>query len=145
MLQAEAKKVGIKINIITNDFVVVLGKYKKHEFDLMTFVWIGGPAPDEFKQTFHSESTVNEGSNFSNFMNPQADALIDSIHSELNEDHRARMYKKFQEILHEEVPMIFLYVPTERIAISKKFENAYPSSMRPGYWEQGFKAVASPN
>ena len=66
---------------------------------------------------------------------------------ELDEEKRAMMYKRFQEILHEEVPMIFLWAPTERIAISKKFDNAYPSAVRPGYWEQGFtiKAVASSN
>jgi peptide/nickel transport system substrate-binding protein len=106
---------------------------------------VGGPGPDDFKQTFHSESAIGEGDNYCNFSNTQADALIDSIRTELNADKRSVMYKRFQEILHEEVPMIFLWAPTERIAISKKFENAYPSVMRPGYWEEGFKAVAAPN
>ncbi len=139
ILQAEAKKAGIKINIITNDFGVALGKYKKHEFDLMVISSITGPTPDDFKQYFHSESAIGEGDNYCNFANPEADAIIDSIRIELSEDKRSVMYKRIQEILHEEVPAIFLWAPTERIAISKKFENAYPSVLRPGYWAQGFR------
>jgi peptide/nickel transport system substrate-binding protein len=130
---------------MSNDFVVAIGKFKKHEFDMMTGVWVGGPFPDDFIQTFGSESATGEGSNYSNFSNPKADVLMDSIRTELNEDKRSVMYKRLQEILNEELPMIFLWAPTERIAINKRFENANVSVWRPGYWEQSFKAVAAPN
>ena len=145
MLQQEAKKVGIKINIISSDGIVANSKYRKHEFDLMTDGRVVGPDPDDFKQTFHSESAADEGDNYFNFSNSEADALIDSIRTELNEDKRRGMYHRFQEILHEEVPLIFLWTPTERIAISKKFENAYPSTIKPGFWEQGFKIITYSN
>ena len=145
MLQQEAAKVGIKINLISSDLIVVSSKYKKHEFDLMTNGTISFPGPDDFKQNFHSESAIDQGANYFNFSNTEADVLIDSIRIELNENKRVGMYNRFQEILHEEVPLIFLWAPTERIAISKKFENAYPSTLRPGFWEQGFKTIASSN
>lgn len=139
MFQAEAKKVGIKVNVLPVDWAVFLGRCKNHQFDIITLSSIGGPAPDDYKQSFHSESALGEGSNFCNLSNAEADSLITYIRMELDEEKRAVMYKHFQKILHEEVPMIFLWAPTERIAISKKFDNAYPSAMRPGYWEQGFK------
>ncbi|MEK6615930.1 MAG: ABC transporter substrate-binding protein, partial [Bacteroidota bacterium] len=147
MFQAEAKKVGIKVNVLSIDWAVFMGRSKNHQFDIIVGTWVGGSAPDDFKAVFHSESSVGEGSNYSNFSNTEADSLITYIRMELDEEKRAMMYKRFQEILHEEVPMIFLWAPTERIAISKKFDNAYPSAVRPGYWEQGFtiKAVASSN
>ena len=139
MFREEAKKVGIAVNITTLDWGVYLEKCRNHEFDLTISKWIFGPGDDDLKQTFNSEAASNGGSNYSNFSNALADALMDSIRTEINENKRNRMYLQLQEIFHEEVPMIFLYAPTEHIAISKKFENAYPSVIHPGYWLQGFK------
>ena len=139
MLQAEAKKAGIAINVQSVDWAVMLEKCNKHDFDIMIGKLLSGPTPDDMKQTFHSTAATGEGANYANFSNAKADLLIDSIRVEIDEEKINGMYMRFQEILHEEVPMIFLYAPTERIAISKKFDNAYPSILRPGFWAQGFK------
>ncbi|HEY4799853.1 MAG TPA: ABC transporter substrate-binding protein, partial [Bacteroidia bacterium] len=142
LFQENAKKVGIKVNILSYDWAVFLEKSKDHRFDLMTGMWVGGPGPDDFKQIFHTRSEQEESANYYNFSNAEADSIITSVRTELNEGKRSALYKRFQEILHEEVPMVFLWTPTERIAVSKKFENAYPSDIRPGYWVQGFKMKA---
>ena len=139
ILQDEAKKAGIQINVQSIDWAVMLEKCSKHDFDMMVGKLLSGPAPDDLKQNFHSTSATGEGANYANFTNEKADLLIDSIRVEIDEEKRNGMYLRAQEILHEEVPMIFLYAPTERIAISKKFDNAYASVMRPGFWAQGFK------
>ena len=145
LIQDEAKKIGIKMNVQSIDWSVYLQKCRNHQFDMMIGKWIGGPGPDDLKQTFHSSSATGEGSNYCSFSNPQADALMDSIRYEIDEVKRNKMYDQVQEILHDEAPMIFLYSPAERIAISKKFDNAYPSVTRPGYWVEGFQIkTASP-
>jgi peptide/nickel transport system substrate-binding protein len=141
MFQEQAKKVGITVNVLTLDWAVFLGKSRNHEFAINIGKWISGPAPDELKSTFHSTSASGEGSNFSNYSNVEADALMDSIRTEIDENKREPMYHRLQEIFHDEVPMIFLYAPTEHIAISKKFDNAYPSVARPGYWVPGFQIL----
>ncbi|MBI3502588.1 MAG: hypothetical protein HY063_12425 [Bacteroidetes bacterium] len=141
MFQQEAKKIGIQVNIISVEFAIYIQRCKNHEFDLTTGQLLSGPTPDDFKQTFHSESTNNKGANYTNFCNAECDAVIDSIRTELNENKRAIMYKRFQKILYDEVPIIFLWAPTERIAIHKRFSNVYPSVMRPGFWEAGFSLV----
>ena len=139
MLQAEAKKVGITINVLVIDWAVFLDRCRNHDFDIEIRKWIGGPTPDDLKQTFHSTAATGQGSNYCNFSNAEADSLCDAIRTEIDEEKRNKLYLRFQEILHEEVPMIFLYSPTERIAISKKFDNAYPSVMRPAFWVEGFQ------
>ena len=139
LFQAEAKKIGIKVNVLPIDWAVFLERCKNHKFDLSIVLWVGGPTPDDYKQNYHSASATGEGSNYYNFSNAEADSLIIAIRSEIEEEKRSEMYKRLQEIFHEEVPMIYLWAPTERIAISKKFDNAYPSTMRPGYWAPGFK------
>ena len=139
MFQEQAKKVGITVNVLTLDWPVFLEKCRNHQFDIMIGKLVSGPGPDELKQNFYSNSASGDGTNYSNFSNREADALMDSIQTEINEDRRNEMYMRLQEIFHEEVPAIFLYSSAERIAISKKFDNAYPSVLRPGFWEQGFR------
>lgn len=139
MFQEEARKVGIEVSVIQQDWAVYLDNQKKHNFEMFFGSWISPPTPNDFKQIFHSESALNEGSNFVSFGNAQSDSLIDAIRKELDENKRGELYKQFQVVLHEEVPYIFLYAPLERIAIHKRFTNAEPSTARPGFWEAGFK------
>ncbi len=141
LFQEEARKAGIEVNVSQQDWSVYLNNQKKHNFEMFFGGWVNSPIPNDFKQVFHTESILNEGSNYVSFGNSKTDALIDSIKVELDEDKRAVLDKRLQQILHDEVPYIFICAPTERIAINKKFANAKASVMRPGYWEAGFKAV----
>ena len=138
LLQEEARKVGIKVNVNSLDWSIFLENTKNHNFDLYCGAWISSPIPSDPKQIWHT-SSYNGGSNYVGFGNDETDALIDSIRVTIDEDKRAKMVKRFQEILHEQVPYIFLYYPQERIAIHKRFTNAETSPMRPGYHVASFK------
>jgi peptide/nickel transport system substrate-binding protein len=140
LLQEDARKVGININVVAQDWSVYLENLKNHKFDVFFGAWVQAPVPNDHKQIFHSES-YNDGSNYTGFGSAASDALIDSIRVELDDAKRAAMNKRFQVMLHDESPYIFMYAPTERIAIHKRFTNADPSMMRPGYWEAGFALV----
>lgn len=144
LFQEAARKVGILVDVLAQDWSVYLDKQKKHEFDMFFGAWIGTPVPWDPKQIFHTES-ANDGSNYVSFGDATSDALIDSIRNEIDETKRKIHYLKLQEILHEQVPYIFLWAPYERIAIHKKFTNAETYVMRPGYWEPGFKLAQSAN
>jgi peptide/nickel transport system substrate-binding protein len=140
MFQEEARKVGIQVDVIPQEWSVYLEKQKKHEFEMFYGAWIATPTPNDPKQIYHSES-ANNGSNYVSFGTPESDAIIDSIRVELDEEKRAVLYKKLQAILYEEVPYIYLWAPTEKMAISKKFTNTETSLMRPGFWPCGFKSA----
>lgn len=138
MFQEEARKVGIVVNVIAQEWSVYLDNQKNHKFEMFYGAWISTPVPNDHKQIYHTES-YNGGSNYVGFGNNESDALIDSIRIELDETKRNGMNKRFQVMLHENVPVIFLYSPKETMAIHKRFSNAEPSVMRPGYWEAGFR------
>lgn len=140
LLQEDARKVGINIDVVAQDWSVYLENLKNHKFDIFFGAWVQAPVPNDHKQIYHSES-YNDGSNYTGFGSAASDALIDSIRVELNDEKRAMMNKRFQVMLYDEVPYIYLYAPTERIAIHKRFTNAEPSVMRPGYWEAGFALI----
>ncbi len=141
IFQEAARKVGIEVTVAQLDGPVFINNLKKHDFDICISGWVAPPLAQDFKQTFHTESILNEGSNYVSFGNTKSDALIDSIRAELDEEKRAELYKQFQVILHEEVPYVFICSPTERIAINKRFSNVNESTLRPGFWEAGFKTT----
>ncbi|HET6245138.1 MAG: ABC transporter substrate-binding protein [Bacteroidetes bacterium] len=140
MFQEEARKAGIKVNVIAQEWSIYLDNLKSHKFDMYFGAWVSTPVPADHKQIYHTES-YHGGSNYTGFGNDESDALIDAIRIELDEDKRALLNKEFQKILHDQVSYIFLYARNEKIAINKRFHNAQTSVMRPGYWESGFSVT----
>ena len=138
LFQEEARKVGIKVNVLAQEWAIFVDNSKKHNFDMLYGGWIAAPVLPDLKQIYHTESALNGGSNYTASGNAKSDALIDSIRVEMDEEKRNGMYKRIQQMLHDEVGMIYLYAPTERIAIHKRFVNAETSVMRPGYYEASF-------
>lgn len=137
MFQEEARKIGITVNLVAQDWSIFLENTKQHDFDMYYGAWISTPIPNDHKQIYHT-SSYNGGSNYTGFGNDETDALIDAIRVEIDEDKRAELNHKFQEILHDECSYIFLYNPMERIGIHNRFNNAETSAMRPGYRLSGF-------
>jgi peptide/nickel transport system substrate-binding protein len=140
LFQEEAAKIGIKVNVVAQEWSVYLDNCKAHKTEMFFGAWIGTPIPNDPKQIYHTES-YNGGSNYTGFGNKESDALIDSIRIQIDGVKRALLEKQLQEVLHNEVSYIYLWAPTERIAIHKRFENAETSVTRPGFWEAGFKVA----
>ena len=65
--------------------------------------------------------------------------IIDEIRVTLDPEVRKKLNFKIQEIIYEEQPCVFLFVPSELIAIHNRFEGTETSPMRPGYRDATFK------
>ena len=139
MLKDEAERVGIKINVRGKEWTVFLEDVKKRDFEIMCLAWVQSPGLDDMKQIWHTESNSGSGSNYVGFGSAESDKLIDDIRITLDELKRNELYKKLQEIIYEEQPYVFLYVPSERISIHNRFENTTTSALRPGYKAYTFK------
>ncbi|MFN5847119.1 MAG: hypothetical protein ACK43K_01380, partial [Chitinophagales bacterium] len=59
---------------------------------------------------------------------------------ELNAEKRNTYYIQLQEMIHNDAPVIFLFAPINRIAISKKFE-VESHFISPGFSINEFKAI----
>jgi peptide/nickel transport system substrate-binding protein len=138
LLKEEAQKVGIEINLEVREWVVFLDEAKRRDFDLICSAWSHGPGLDDPKQIWHSDSDTEDGSNRVGFNNKEADKIIEEIRTTLDEEKRTLLYMRLQEIIHEELPYIFLCVPSERIMISKRIKKPTVSALRPGYQEMYF-------
>jgi peptide/nickel transport system substrate-binding protein len=138
ILQDQAKKLGVKIELTGLEAKTMLESMKKRDFDMFISSASYAPSIDDPKQFWASSSNTPDGGNRFQFENSQADALIEQIRSELNPDKRRALYLQFQELLASEQPAIFLLARQERIAINKRFE-APVVARRPGYLVNAFK------
>lgn len=140
IFQEEARKVGIRVNILPLEWSVLLEKTKEHNFEMFILGWISSPLEEDPKQIWHS-SSYDGGSNYGGFGDAKSDKLLDDMRKELNDEKRFALYHQLHAIIHDEVPYIFLVSQKERIAIHKKYANSFGTGMRPGYWVSGFGAA----
>ncbi len=138
IVRENAKKAGIEINIELLDPSQHSQDFRQNNFDILPMRMRASPNLDDPYQTWHSESDKPGGNNRSGFHSEAADSVINEIRTDESEKERDHDYYQLQEILYEEQPVIFLYVPLERIIVSKKFE-FLSSSRKPGYFENLFK------
>lgn len=138
ILKEEAAKVGVQINLKEVEWSIFLENTRNSNFDLCFTGKMFAPLPRNHESIFHSRA-IDNGSNYIGFRSEEADQLIDSLNKTKDPGVRLALNYRFQEILHEELPYLFLYAPLERMIISKRFTNYSLSSMRPGFWAPGFK------
>lgn len=137
LLQGSAATVGVKISINILDPKVLVGRLNSGDYHIATMGAGSDPGLDDLTQVWSTKSVPPAGTNRSRFGNATSDQLISQIRSTLNEKERNARYQEIQAIIYDEQPMIFLFAPDERIALSKRFK-AEPTSIAPGYKANSF-------
>ncbi len=79
------------------------------------------PDPDPYPY-WHSSQASEEGLNFANFINPEADALLAEARSITDRKRRFELYQHFQYLFAEEVPSILLYQPVYNYAVDARVQ-----------------------
>jgi len=91
---------------------------KQRAYDvLLSGALLSGGDPDPYA-FWHSSQTDFPGLNISLYSNRKADTLIEEGQTAVDTTSRAETYRKFQELLLEDLPAIFLYQPTYTYALS---------------------------
>ena len=133
--QSSAKPAGINFELITKEFNVIRQDHMRtgdyEAFVLSATADMGSYDPYQY---WHTASSGN----IAKFGSAETDALIEELRSTVDLDKRNELYMKFQEIIHEEQPWVFLYTPQQNIAVHKRFDNVEPTLARPGYFENQF-------
>jgi peptide/nickel transport system substrate-binding protein len=93
---------------------------------------------DDFFQQYHSSNFAPNGDNRSRFSNASLDSLTMAIRVCPDAPLRNKMYNAAQEILHEEVPEVYLFSSVQRYIVAKKLKYVL-STERPGFYEYLFQ------
>ncbi len=104
------KKFGINIDIRTHPWKEFLKLVHKGEHQMYMLGWSSDNGdPDNFLYPlFHSKNRGDPG-NTSFYANPEVDKLIEEGMRELNPKVRRDIYRKAEEMIVRDVPVIFLY------------------------------------
>ena len=139
LLQDETKKLGIGINIIPKD----IRRMRKenlynYNYDIAALAATMDLAPIDPYRRWHSDNIDSKGNNVSGYSSPASDSLISLIRETRNVVERERLTEEFHEIIYKDQPVIFLFAPTNKVAINKNFVGT-ATSKRPGYLANTFK------
>ena len=136
-LQYELQDIGIDCQVRELDWSIFLQKVRGKEFDAMVLGWTGNVqfAPDGY-QIWHSSQTIKNGSNAVSFIDAEVDQILEDYRREFDMERRIALYRRFQEILHEEQPYTFLWKPRTARAYSRRFSGVtwYPPGVRLQDW-----------
>jgi len=112
--------VKTKINLVSANQIQV-DVIKSRNFDALIFGEFTSADPDPYA-FWHSSQIGQAGLNIADYANKEIDKLLED--GRLSSDLKARRekYKKFQEIIAEDEPAIFLYSPNYTYVQSKKIK-----------------------
>lgn len=121
IIQWRLAKVGIKVHIRAIEWSTFINEYiDKRRFQAVILGWQIGPDPDQY-DIWYSGKTKEKEFNFVSYSNPEVDALLEEGRRTFNIKERKKAYFKIQEILAEDLPYIFLYVPDATPIVSARF------------------------
>jgi peptide/nickel transport system substrate-binding protein len=105
------------------DWSIMLEKVSNFDFDAVILGWLMSVNDPDLFQLWHSSQAVPGGSNSVGFKNAEADRILEEYRRTFDEEERTRLYRRVQEIIHEEAPYCFLYMPKGISAHDKRFQN----------------------
>ena len=110
-LQRELLKVGIEIKVDISPVGAINQRIAQFEAQFYRKSWIADyPDAINYFQLFYSKNFYPEnGSNYTHFFNPEYDALYEIALREKDFDSRMNLYKKMNQIIHNEAPVIPLF------------------------------------
>ena len=127
ILQQLFRQVGIAIKIRTVEWAAFIKEFvNTKKFDALILGWTISNDPDLF-EVWHSSAISEHGLNFVSYRNDEADALLEKARLTLDREERKKMYDRFQEILHEDQPYLFLYVPYSLPMVHARFKGIEPA------------------
>ncbi len=127
IIQHRLKAMGIDVKIRVIEWASFLTQFiDKGNFEAVMLGWTIGQDPDLF-DIWDSSKTGPRELNFIGYKNPEVDRLLREGRSTFDMEKRKRCYYRFQEILAEDQPYTFLYVPDALPVVNSRFRGVEPA------------------
>ncbi len=106
LIQGFLQPAGINMQIEKVEFGTMLEQMSNGNYQAGALGWSGRPDPD---QNIYNFFITGGSSNYANYSNPQVDELLNQARREGDEAKRKALYDQVMEILHEDVPYVYIY------------------------------------
>jgi peptide/nickel transport system substrate-binding protein len=128
IIQQNLKLVGIDASIRVMEWQAFLEQIDKRSFDAIILGWSMGRDPDIY-DIWHSSKTKKGEYNFIGYKNDEVDRLLVAGRRTFDIEQRKKIYYRIHEILAEEQPYAFLYVPDATPIVHKRFKGIEPAPL----------------
>jgi peptide/nickel transport system substrate-binding protein len=133
IIQRRLGELGITVKIRVLEWAAFVNDFiNKRRFDATILGWTIPLDPDIY-DVWHSSKTGPQELNFISYKNEEVDKLIEKGRSTFDLKQRKQYYDRIQEILAEEQPYTFLYVPDALPIIHARFRGVEPAPLGIGY------------
>jgi peptide/nickel transport system substrate-binding protein len=120
LVQRQLREIGIDVKFEFYEWSVFLKDFvNARHFDACILGWGLSVDPDAY-EIWHS-SQIEKGFNFISYRNPQVDRLWEEGRREYDIEKRKQVYWRIHELIAEDQPYTFLYVPLGISALQRKF------------------------
>lgn len=127
IIQWRLAKIGIRTKIRKIEWAAFINEFiNKRRFEAVLLGWQIGLDPDQY-DIWHSSKTGEKELNFIGFKNEEVDELLEKGRRTFDQEKRKKYYWRIQEILAEEQPYTFLYVPDATPIVHRRFYGIEPS------------------
>ena len=121
IIKNNLKAVGVEVTTEKME----LGAFIDNLYEKKIDAWLAGfgvPIPLELKPYWYSDPNVGF-LNFSSYHNPETDKILDLLETKISKEKKYELIKEFQEIIHQDEPVTFLYWTPNIVVYNKKIEN----------------------
>jgi peptide/nickel transport system substrate-binding protein len=127
IIQRRLAAVGIKVKIRTVEWAAFINDFiDKKNFEGVILGWTLGQDPDIY-DIWHSTKVGEKELNFISYKNKEVDSLLEKGRYTFDQKVRKACYDRIQEILAEEQPYSFLFVPNALPIIHARFHGIEPA------------------
>jgi peptide/nickel transport system substrate-binding protein len=126
-IQYRLAQMGIKVDLRVIEWTAFLKEFvDAGRFDAVLLGWTMPPDPSLY-QVFHSDNIEAGKLNFTGYANKELDELLQRELTVIDMQERKAIYDRVQEIMAEDQPYAFLYVPMSMPAIHSRFKGIVPA------------------
>ncbi|HEX9872903.1 MAG TPA: peptide-binding protein [Deferrimonas sp.] len=127
IIQRRFREIGVDVKLRVIEWASFLNEFiNPGNFDATILGWTVPIDPDGYN-VWHSSKTGPRELNFVGFKNAEVDELLEKGRRTLETAERKKYYDRFQEILAEEQPYTFLYVPDALPVVAYRFQGIEPA------------------
>jgi peptide/nickel transport system substrate-binding protein len=126
-LQAMLARVGVILDIHTNEWATFYGDLRNGNFDIASSQWVGVGDPHQYYEIFDSHMTpATGGSNRGDYSNPRIDRLVEAGDSTLDPTVRRAIYDQVQQLAAEDLPYVSLWWDDNVVAMDRRLAGFEP-------------------
>lgn len=132
IIKDNLKKVGIEMKIRVLEWQAMLHEFiDKKRFEAVIMGWALSRDPDAY-DIWHSSKTKEGEFNFISYKNEEVDRLLLEGRRTFDMEKRKKIYHRIHEILADDQPYTFLYVPDALPVLHKRFKGVEEAPL--GIW-----------